>query len=80
LSVLFFFGRGFGIGEGIREEREERERGREREREKGEEHGRGSTIIQAAAVVWAAAGTEVHATSQKEGGSFAKATARGGRE
>jgi hypothetical protein len=68
---LFFFGRGFGIGEGIREEREQRER---------EEHGRESTIIQAAAVVWAAAGTEVHATSQKEGGRFAKAAARGGRE
>jgi len=68
---LFFFGRGFGIGEGIREEREQRER---------EEHGRESTIIQAAAVVWAAAGTEVHATSQKEGGNFAKAAARGGRE
>lgn len=71
MSVLFFFGRGFGIGEGIREEREQRET---------EEHGRESTIIQAAAVVWAAAGTEVHATSQKEGGSFAKAAARGGRE
>jgi hypothetical protein len=72
---LFVFGRGFGIGEGIREEREERERERERE-----EHGRESTIIQAAAVVWASAGTEVHATSQKEGGRFAKAAARGGRE
>jgi hypothetical protein len=70
---LFFFGRGFGIGEGIKEERKERERERE-------EHGRESTIIQAAAVVWAAAGTEVHATSQKEGGRFAKAAARGGRE
>jgi hypothetical protein len=75
---LFFFARGFGIGEGIREEREERER--ERRGGGGGEHGRESTIIQAAAVVWAAAGTEVHATSQKEGGSLAKAAARGGRE
>jgi hypothetical protein len=60
-----------------------RGKGGEKERERrggGKEHGRESTIIQAAAVVWAAAGTEVHATSQKEGGSFAKAAARGGRE
>jgi len=78
---LFFFARGFGIGEGIREERKERERERGGGGGGGGgEHGRESTIIQAAAVVWAAAGTEVHATSQKEGGSLAKAAARGGRE